>query len=134
MASRYPVGHPQYQMFNQHDGPVYNETQSANNSITATIGIPKLLNNQGENLCFVNTSLQLLRSIGIFQDFFASNTWKNRTKIPGLGQILTELELIFSCRQTSAEKLRNLVATASGRLDMASGSQQDIEEFLNLSD
>ena len=98
MSSRYPVGHPRYQMFKQHDGPVYNETQSANNSITATIGIPKLLNNQGENLCFVNTSLQLLRS----------------------------------CRQTSAEKLRNLVATASGRLDMASGSQQDIEEFLNL--
>jgi hypothetical protein len=77
-----------------------------------------------------------MKSAGIFQDFFQTNAWKNRPRIPGLGQILEELEFIFSGRKPSAEDLRNLVATASpeipGNLDMASGRQQDIEEFLRL--
>ena len=134
MASRrYPVGHSRYQCFNQEEGPVLNETQSASNSITPTKLIPKLVNNSGENMCFVNTSVQLLKSVGIFEDFFMTNAWINRPKISGLGQILTELDLIFSGTKTSAEHLRNLVATASpGQQDMASGNQQDLEEFLRL--
>ena len=92
----------------------------------------QLANNPGENLCFVNTNLQILRSLGIFHGLFSSRAWNEHPERRTLAPILTELELVFSSVEASAEKIRLLVATASEKLTMASGDQQDILEFLNL--
>ena len=92
----------------------------------------QLANNPGENLCFVNTNLQMLRSLGIFHGLFSSRAWNEHPERRTLAPILTELELVFSSVEASAEKLRLLVATASEKLTMASGAQQDMLEFLNL--
>ena len=124
-----PPGHPFYKPYNQRE----DNTLRALSSHMPTKEVPKLSNMSGENMCFVNTSVQLIRSIRLFQEFFTTNAWINRPKISGFGQILTKLDSIFSGTKTSAEHLRNLVATASpGQLDMASGNQQDLEEFLRL--
>lgn len=92
----------------------------------------KLDNKFGQNLCFVNVNLQLLRSLGIFPQFFSFKVWNDHPQRRILATILTEIELIFSSEETSADYLRQLVADKSGNPTMASGEQQDVAEFLNL--
>ena len=136
--TRFPPGHhlhkkDQQQKYNLRSAQsTSSQKQSFNNTTSHMEHYLQLTNNWGENLCFVNTCLQLLRSIGIFCTFFSSKVWIDHPHRRILAPILTQIELIFSSEEASADTLRQLVATASGNVDMASGAQQDMEEFLNL--
>ena len=107
-SKKYPVGHPLYKPYNQENTLHSTESTSNNksfcnmepsygNSSIESTDYLKLANGNGQNLCFVNTTIRMLRSIGIFQPFFASNAWINHPyrKALGMGQILAELEIMF---------------------------------------
>ena len=95
----------------------------------------KLVNNTGQsseaNLCYVNSTLQLLNIIPEIKALFVSKEF--RKTFPGRLPISDELSRILSTDgkfSTSAAQLRFLVGTSSGRNHFCDGSQQDLSEFL----
>ena len=136
--SRYPPGHHLYKKEQQQkyklpsSQSTSKKKQSSENTSSHMDNYLKLVNKFGENLCFVNVNLQLLRSLGIFHQFFSSKVWNDHPQRRILAPILTEIELIFSSEEASANNLRSLVATKSENSSMADGEQEDMAEFLNL--
>ena len=101
------------------------------------MAVLKLINNTGQrdekNLCFVNTSLQLLYSISEVRDFFQEKVYRKNYKerLP----ISDEVSRIFKTEgqfRTSAAELRRLVGHYHRRGDICNGNQQDMEEFTRL--
>ena len=95
------------------------------------------MNNTGlkteQNICFVNITVQLLKSIPSIQAYFKERCYK--LEVPGSKktEICDEISDIFISsgkRYCSAAKLRNLVTSNSGRLYLSDGSHQDAIEFL----
>ena len=134
--SRYPPGHHLYKKEQQQkyklpsSQSTSKKKQSSDNTSSHMENYLKLTN-FGENLCFVNVNLQLLRSLGIFHQFFSSKVWNDHPQRRILAPILTQIELIFSSEEASADYLRLLVADKSENPTIASGEQQDVAEFLN---
>ena len=101
------------------------------------MAVLKLVNNTGEqnerNLCFVNSSLQLLYSIPDIKDFFGSKNYRENDtgKLP----VADEMSRIFRTKgefPVSAAELRRLIGQYHKRSDIYDGSQQDMEEFTRL--
>jgi hypothetical protein len=100
------------------------------------LSMMKLVNNTGQksekNICFVNTSLQLLRSIAIVKDFFQKRLYRSDNDGPTM-PICDELSrLVTNSGQFSASVLRSLVGRSSGKLYLCDGTQQDPVEFLTI--
>ena len=97
----------------------------------------KLVNNTGlrseKNLCFVNSTLQLLHSIPDVREFFKTKEYRKDHAEHLL--VCDEISRIFQteglCR-TSAAELRRLTGQHYGREDICDGIQQDMEEFTRL--
>ena len=86
------------------------------------------------NLCFTNSWLQGLSGISEFKEFFKSRKYQEdpsinyRQDLP----VSTEISKLFNMRNTiiaSASTLRSLVALASGKIYLANGEQQCLDEF-----
>ena len=83
-----------------------------------------------QNLCFVNSVLQLLYSIDEFRLFFLS------VEAPGFSAsfpVCREIAKLFSSKgeyEVSASELRRIVGLTSQKSYLANGGQQDAEEFL----
>ena len=97
----------------------------------------KLVNNSWDestrNLCFVNTSLQLLYSLPEVRSFFVNKEYKINQHESANLKICNEVSRIFKTAgqfTTSAATLRLLVGCESQNVDICSGSQQDITFFL----
>ena len=94
----------------------------------------KLVNNTGleseANLCFVNSTLQLLNSIAEFKQYFVDKEYRQGfpEKLP-ISDELSRILLTDGRFATSAAQLRLLVGTSSGKYYLCDGSQQDILEF-----
>ena len=95
----------------------------------------KLKNNTGvkseANICFANSTLQVLFTIPEFRDLFKNR----RYRLPGCGKlpISNELSRIFNFSgqsSTSAAVLRSLVGKLSKKPYLCDGSHQDILEFI----
>ena len=86
-----------------------------------------------QNLCFVNSSLQLLNSIREFREIFTSGSYKKYAI--GKTPISNEMSRLFKYGgkgSTSASALRHLVASKSEQPPLSNGSQQDIVEFMEI--
>ena len=101
------------------------------------MAVLKLINNSGlkeeKNLCFVNTSLQLLYSIPEIRDSFNDKAYK--TDLTARLPISDEISRIFKTKgrcKTSAAELRRLTGQYHRRVDICNGSQQDMLEFTTL--
>ena len=99
------------------------------------MGLIKLRNNTGlaseRNICYVNSMLQLLKSVNEFEDLFTTGRYRvdKKSKLP----VSDEISRIFKFSgnsPTSASALRSLVARLSGKHYLADGSHQDCLEFL----
>ena len=97
----------------------------------------KLVNNTGleseKNLCFVNTSLQLLHCAPRMNRFFVMKEYRLPNEQKREMKICDEVARLFNTEKhltLSAAELRRLVATKSGRHYLKDGSQQDTVEFL----
>ena len=97
----------------------------------------QLVNNTGlkteQNICFVNITVQLLKCIPSIQAYFKERYYKLEITGSKKTDICDEIANIFISsgkRYCSAAKLRNMVATKSGRLYLSDGSHQDAIEFL----
>ena len=99
----------------------------------------RLINNLSleseKNLCFVNTALQLLYCLPDVQHFFINQEYKiNQDENADL-LICDEMSRIFKSAGQygeSAAFLRLLVGQRSGNLEICSGRQQDVTDFLRL--
>ena len=156
--SKYPPGHPLYQMYNkktvvqssfEQSPKQKQEPDMSISSVNQSKAILKLENNTGccdhglckseflfcqTNLCFVNLIAQLFDSIEDFHLFFQSDEWINHPNKKTQAVILSELEFILSSKReenTSTAKLRYLVANAAEKPQMKTGEMQDAEEFLS---
>ena len=101
------------------------------------MAVLKLVNNAGNrnerNLCFVNSSLQLLYSVPDINDFFKSRSY--RENFTGKLPVSDEMSRIFRTEgetMASAAELRRLIGQYNRRPDIYNGSQQDMEEFTRL--
>ena len=97
----------------------------------------QLVNNTGlkteQNICFVNITVQLLKSIPSIQAYFKERCYKLEMTGSKKTDICDEIADIFISsgkKYCSAAKLRNLVALNSGRSYLSDGSHQDAIEFL----
>ena len=99
------------------------------------MGLIRLRNNTGlaseRNICYVNSMLQLLKSISEFEDLFTTGRYRidKKCKLP----VSDEISRIFKFSgnsPTSASALRSLVARLSGKHHLADGLHQDCLEFL----
>ena len=99
--------------------------------------LPLILSNnktrlrKDQNLCFVNATLQVLYSIEDVREIF---TAADPTAFPPSWPLSKELSRIFHSAGTeeiSASELRRILGSTSGRQYLASGGQQDMEEFLS---
>ena len=101
------------------------------------MAVLKLVNNSGfreeKNLCFVNTSLQLLYSIQEVRDFFKDKVYKTdlAKRLPVSDEISRIFKTEGKCR-TSAAELRRIIGQYHRREDICNGSQQDMQEFTTL--
>ena len=86
-----------------------------------------------KNLCFVNSSLQLLNSIREFREIFTSESYKKYAigKTP-ISNEISRLFMYGGKGPASASALRHLVASKSEHPSLANGSQQDIVEFMEI--
>ena len=96
----------------------------------------RLVNNTGklseQNICFVNVVVQLLHSISEIRNYFLHKEYAlSQLNLEKLN-VCSEISKIFNQEGTctSAAKLRQLVAHASGKSYLCDGSQQDSIEFL----
>ena len=99
----------------------------------------KLINNSGEestkNLCFVNTSLQMLYSLPEVRSFFVNQHYKVNQDQSANFKICNEVSRIFKSAgqySISASTLRLLIGCESQNEEICNGSQQDITLFLRL--
>ena len=86
-----------------------------------------------KNLCFVNSSLQLLNSIEEFREIFTSGSYQQYAI--GNTPIWNEMSRLFKfsgSSSASASALRILVASKSEQPSLCDGSQQDIVEFIEI--
>ena len=86
-----------------------------------------------QNICFVNTALQLLHSVQRMQTFFKMREYRLASEKTRNMKICDEIARIFSSDgnfSSSAAELRQLVALRSGRHYLSNGTQQDTVEFL----
>ena len=99
------------------------------------MGLIRLRNNTGlaseKNICYVNSMLQLLKSITEFENLFTTGRYRidRKIKLP----VSDEISRIFKFSgnsPTSASALRSLVARLSGKDYLADGSHQDCLEFI----
>ena len=94
-----------------------------------------LINRTGQNMCYVNTAVQILFSITAFRDCFLPNNTEDFSLAnhPICREIcrlfLTSKEPV-GLKTISAIQLRDLVADKSGLIYLKNGEQQDMEEFL----
>ena len=98
----------------------------------------RLINNSSleseKNLCFVNASLQLMYCLPEVKKFFINQEYKiNQDESADL-VICDEMSSIFKSggNYASAACLRHLVGQRSGNLEISSGRQQDVTDFLRL--
>ena len=97
----------------------------------------QLVNNTGlkieQNICFVNITVQLLNNIPSIQAYFKERCYKLEMTGSKKTDICHEISNIFISsgkKYCSAGRLRNLVASNSGKLYLSDGSHQDAIEFL----
>ena len=97
----------------------------------------RLINNSGiqqeKNICFVNSSLQLLHSLPEVRNFLSNEEYKINEHINS--PICNEMSSIFKTAGkfiASAATLRYLVGERSGNADIKNGTQQDMTHFLRL--
>ena len=95
----------------------------------------KLVNNTGlkseANLCYVNSSLQLLNIIPEIKDLFVSTAYKkSKTKKLPISDELSRILSTDGRFLVSAAQLRFLAGTSSEKTYFNDGSQQDMFEFL----
>ena len=95
----------------------------------------RLINNSGiqqeKNICFVNSSLQLLHSLPEVRNFLSNEEYKINEHINS--PICNEMSSIFKTAGkfiASAATLRYLVGERSGNADINNGTQQDMTHFL----
>ena len=86
------------------------------------------------NLCFVNSWLQSLRGIKEFEQFFKLRKFDEspNNNCRQNASVSNEMARLFNMRGTvvaSAFSLRSLVARGSGRLQLANGEQQCLDDF-----
>ena len=82
-----------------------------------------------QNLCFVNSTLQVLYSIDDFRLFFLSVEAPFPASLP----VCREIAKLFRSKgeyEVSASELRRTVGLTSRKSYLANGGQQDAEEFL----
>ena len=99
----------------------------------------KLINNSwdesAKNLCFVNTSLQMLYSLPEVRSFFVNQHYKVNQDQSANFKICNEVSRIFKSAghfSISAATLRLLVGCESQNEEICNGSQQDITLFIRL--
>ena len=99
----------------------------------------KLINNSWDestkNLCFVNTSLQMLYSLPEVRSFFVNQHYKVNQDQSANFKICNEVSRIFKSAghfSISAATLRLLVGCESQNEEICNGSQQDITLFIRL--
>ena len=100
--------------------------------------LPLILSNnktrlrKDNNLCFVNATLQVLYNIEEVRELFQA---VHPSEFPDSWPISRELCRVFESSGTheiSASELRRIVGVVSGRLYLANGGQQDMEEFFRI--
>ena len=103
------------------------------------MSVLKLINNSWDestrNLCFVNTSLQMLYSLPEVRSFFVNQHYKINRDQPTNFKICNEVSRIFKSAgqfSISAATLRLLVGCESQNEEICNGSQQDITLFIRL--
>ena len=103
------------------------------------MSVLKLINNTWDestrNLCFVNTSLQMLYSLPEVRSFFVNQHYKINQEQSADFKICNEISRIFKSAGQfliSASTLRLLVGCESQNEEICNGSQQDITLFLRL--
>ena len=103
------------------------------------MSVLKLINNSWDestrNLCFVNTSLQMLYSLPEVRSFFVNQHYKINQEQSADFKICNEVSRIFKSAgqfSISASTLRLLVGCESQNEEICNGSQQDITLFLRL--
>ena len=97
----------------------------------------KLVNNsnlkEDKNLCFVNTTLQLLYSLQEIREFFKEKQYRsNNLERHPLCDEISRIFLTEGLIRTSAAELRKLVGQYHGRVDFRNGTQQDMEESTRI--
>ena len=83
-----------------------------------------------QNLCFVNSTLQVLYSIDDFRLFFQS---EQAHGFPTSFPVCREIAKLFRSKgeyEVSASELRRIVGMTSQKSYLSNGGQQDAEEFL----
>ena len=93
----------------------------------------KLINGKFENLCYVNSTLNLLHSNREFASFFRDKKYLQLDQDPVDFPISSELSKLFNPHDggvKSASELRRLIAVQSDQPQFATWDQQDVTEFL----
>lgn len=120
----------QNKMFYNHFLPEVGQSKRAQN--TSDAAHLRLLNDSGRNHCFANSTVQYIGAVPELRNFLM-------TKVPiePLQEAIAtvqELARIFKSNapEESTELFRQLVSQRSG-MDLASGRQEDVDEFLRAS-
>ena len=90
-----------------------------------------LVNNTSKltaNICFINSSIQLLRNTGFVKFILSNKTYLNNDM--EVSRALADLIGGQTAQEKSAGKIRKLVADKTNRVDFNNQSQQDVEEFM----
>ena len=85
-----------------------------------------------QNLCFVNTSVQMLASLPEFRQYFVERKYRDTDNNNRDFTVSDQLCDIFTSNgqiAVSCNNLRSSVATKSQKQYLASGNQQDLLEF-----
>ena len=93
----------------------------------------RLFNGKFENLCYVNSTLNLLHSNKEFASFFSDKKYLQLDQDPVDFPISSELTKLFNPHDNgvkSARELRRLIAVQSDQPQFATSDQQDVTEFL----
>ena len=93
----------------------------------------RLFNGKFENLCYVNSTLNLLHSNKEFASFFSDKKYLQLDQDPVDFPISSELTKLFNPHDSgvkSARELRRLIAVQSDQPQFATSDQQDVTEFL----
>ena len=93
----------------------------------------RLFNGKFENLCYVNSTLNLLHSNKEFASFFSDKKYLQLDQDPVDFPISSELSKLFNPHDSgvkSARELRRLIAVQSDQPQFATSDQQDVTEFL----
>ena len=89
----------------------------------------KIVDQKSENLCYINSLLNLLNSSSEFSNFFSEKKYIQSNQTDTHFPISDEISKIFTGVVSSATVLRSLVAAKSKKPHLASWEQQDITEF-----